>query len=60
MGAFIENLKREFSITAMRERANRKGALSAARWDLEQWADYGDAALLESAIETLRSAREAR
>lgn len=52
---FIDAIKREFSLTNMLTRASRKNALDAVRTDLEMWADYGDAALLERAIATLRA-----
>lgn len=47
-------LRREFAPSNMLARAGRKAAVEDARWDLEQWADYGDPDLLERAIARLR------
>lgn len=48
-------LKQWWTNTAQ-PRARRKDAVSAARWDLEEWADHGDPALLDRAIARLRAA----
>lgn len=37
-------------------RARRKDAVAAVSLDLDMWADYGDPAVLERAIATLRAA----
>lgn len=57
LGRLAAGLKREFSLSNMASRASRRDALDVVRFDLEMWADYGDPALLEKAIERLRSTR---
>lgn len=54
MGALKAILKREFGLSSMRTRAGRKDRLILAQNHLEMWADYGNPAELETAIDILR------